>query len=265
MNSGEEMTKAFRKFMLLVLVLCAVNSSYAQQTKRVNTDETTVIPEYIQPALDKNEPLISRVYEYTDVILIEKHGSEKGVNACFYIPVDSKGLKSEVEKVKWFGFLNDKLSREKIYSVTKNADETLVIALISIGFDDVGYYREELVVDRILEEKINDKTVVIRNTVPVSFFQSFNTGAKEPIPEIAEKIGKNYVRLFFEDGAIEDWILTPGKEDVGNNLRKFKEANRLLKWWNGVGKGSGSHDRHKSWNYNDNTESVPVYDKSGSD
>ncbi len=222
----------------------------------------SALPEYVRPLFDDKELMVSHIYEYRDAILVDKHVAVKGTGGSVYIACDSEALKGSAKDKPWFGFRNEGKSRERIYDVSEKDGCTQVIALISTGIDEVHIEREELVIDRILEEKINDKTVVIRNSVPAGFFQSFNTGIKSPIPEIAEMIGKNVVRLVFEDGAVEDWILVPGKEDVENNLGKFKEANRQLVWWNGVGKGSGDYDHKKAWNYNDNKDTVPIYSQS---
>ncbi|MBQ9358644.1 MAG: hypothetical protein IJT95_03805, partial [Abditibacteriota bacterium] len=133
------------------------------------------------------------------------------------------------------------------------------------GIDETHIDREELVIDRIQPEKINNKTVVIRYSVPGGFLQSYNTGRKTQIPEWCKMLSDKVIELVYKDGAVEHWLLAPGKEDVENNLGKFKTANRSLIWWNGTGKGSGNHERRKAWNYNDNRETVPVYDKPLSD
>ncbi len=242
------MKKVLVFIVLCVCLNCAAGIVFAGKVIRVPTNITTKVPEYIRAELDEDEPLISHVYEYQDVILIEKHGSEKGVNGSLYIPVDTNSLKGKAEDKPWFGFRNGENSRERIYSVTYKGDETVVVALISKGIETFIDH-EALIVDRILPDKVNGKTLVIRNSVPGGFLQSYNTGKKTQIPEAAELLSEKMIRLTFEDGAVEDWILVPGKEDVENNLAEFKEANRLLVWWNGVGKGSLTRSRQRMWNY----------------
>ncbi|MBP5275134.1 MAG: hypothetical protein ILO36_09425 [Abditibacteriota bacterium] len=223
----------------------------------------SALPEYLLPLLDEKEPLISDIYEYRDAILVDKQVAIKGTNGGVYIVCDSPALKGTAKGKPWFGFRNGANSREQIYSVTEKDGDSLVIALISRGIDETHIDREELVVDRILSEKINNKTVVIRYSVPGGFLQSHNTGHNTQIPEWCKMLSDKVIELVYKDGAVEHWILIPDREDVENNLKKFKEANRLLVWWNGAGKGSGSHDHHKAWNYNENKE--PEYEDAWSE
>ena len=259
------MKKALVFIVLCVCLNCAAGIVFAEKVIRLPNNINARVPEYIRAELDENEPLISHVNEYQDVILIDKTVAEKGGNGSIYcVFADTNALNGKAEDKPWFGFRNGENSRERIYSVTGKGDETVVIALISKGVDDVMIDREKLVVDRILPDKVNGKTLIIRNSVPAGFLQSYNTLKKTQIPEAAELLSEKMIRLKFEDGAVEDWILVPDKKDIENNLKKYKEANRLLVWWNGVGKGSGksNHSNRRSWNYNESKEAEPVYDNS---
>jgi hypothetical protein len=222
------------------------------------------IPDYCKEFTNDNDIYFSLVREYKDCIIIQK-SLKKGDDQNQYFSFDVDFLTGKAGKTSWVRLDKSMGSRDRIYNVYPLADKTVVIALSTTK---IPYVRnEKIVTDEILKAKTTNKTIIIRYFGPGYLYQSENTGHKTVIPSTAELVSANVLRLQYQDGAVENWRIKPSAEYMKKNKEKFGQPllgqpDRLLIWWNGVGKGTpgADHDLSKAWDFAPDTSKEPKYE-----
>ncbi|MBP5274405.1 MAG: hypothetical protein ILO36_05670 [Abditibacteriota bacterium] len=244
------------------------------------------------------------VYEYTDAIVIEKKTAAY-TSPGLYVRIDSPFFTGKAGEYDWMqlpvkfpeGSVQDEFvkrgtyqERDRIYGVSRTGDGIRVTALIPDFVQHGPLNRDEhVVVDTVTGEKLKGKTLVMRKTSPVWFHQSANIDKASPVPEKAELLTENIIRLQFKDGAVEHWLLELTAEDMRKNLEMYKGDDesvrsaykcRSLVWHNGVERklsaeaakmspedkkllasaGSGQQKRSEAWCFDPDTSREPVYE-----
>ena len=254
-----------RLFGLILLIIVVIPAClYSEEVSWVSYN----IPEYCKKYTGDTDIYTSQVTEYKDCIIIAKTLRKKD-DLNQYFSFRAGFLTGKAGITPWVRLDKSKGNRDRIYNIYRLADKTVVIALITTRWPLMR--NERLAVDEILKAKIKDKTVIIRYIGPGFFYQSDNTGLKTVIPSAAELVSANILRLQYSDGAVEHWRIKPSRDFIKKNTDKFGQPvlgqpDRMLRWWNGIGKGTPgqNHDLSKAWNYDPDTSKEPKYnDKPG--
>ncbi|MBQ9358423.1 MAG: hypothetical protein IJT95_02640 [Abditibacteriota bacterium] len=233
------------------------------------------MPDKYKEYLDPEQYFVATVYEYNDAVIVEKRVTDRFGD--FYIRVNADALTGEANGYKWLSLSKARESRDKIYTVRTTPGGTEVVALIS-AFMQPSYRATEeyLVVDVIQPRKKDGKVMIMRNVVPVRYGFS-DRGLAGPVPDEATMLSDNTLRLSYTDGSVEHWKVGLSRRDMEKNLEKYytpisasldpndalfikkRDEVRALVWWNEKGKGAGTQDIYRSWDYNEDSSKEPVY------
>ena len=226
----------------------------------------------------------TKVYEYTDAIIIEKTAADFIVDVC--VKVNAPFFTGKAEKHDWIllpvkfpeNSEQDKYvkhgvyaERDKIYSVNNTDEGVQIVALITEFTQFSPTVRmEQIVVDTITTEKIDGKTVILRKTVPAQLSQSANVRElTTPTPAEVELLTDNIIRLRYDDGCIEHWKLTLTPKDIRNNTALYKGDDEVIRrssgykalvWTNDKGIGSRGVKNSKAWDFDPDASREPVYE-----
>ncbi|MBR4748356.1 MAG: hypothetical protein IK083_02125 [Abditibacteriota bacterium] len=231
---------------------------------------TTVgAPEYCEEYVTDTDIYTYLIREYADVTIVEKKVKMRmfteDVRKVNTVSSDKQFLTGSADKTKWVSLETPGagVCRDRIYSVTKDGDTVSVLALLTAWGSSPLLRDENIALDEIQSGKADGRTVILRTILTAPFFQSDNTGKVTQVPDSAEMIAPDVVRLSYADGAVEHWMLKPDRVFVANNRQGDRDPDRMLLWTNGVGKGTQRSLNHpaESCRFDPDVSREPSYDK----
>ena len=210
-------------------------------------------PEYCGKFITDTDIYTYDVREYSDATIVEKKLKAKVVKEdteiVTTVTFDQKVLTGKAKDTDWVSLEapGAGVCRDRIYGVYKDGDTVSVLALLT-GFRNGPLLRNEyMTMDEIHPGKAEGKPLIVRTILSSTYFlQSDNTGLVTPIPDTAELIAPDVVRLAYADGAVEHWKIKPDREFIANNRQGGKDPDRMLLWTNGAGKGTQRSTNHPS-------------------